>query len=55
MGVFALTVAACEEPDLSVPTELEAQTYFAATHGVTVEVGGNVVVVNANQPFQQLR
>lgn len=38
-----------------MPTEAQAQAYFAETSGITVEVGGNVVVVNVNQPFQQLR
>ena len=54
-GILALSVAGCEEPDLTVPTESEAQAYFAETPGVTVEVGGNVVVVKVNQPYEQLR
>ncbi len=54
-GTLALFVTACEGPDLSVPTESEAQAYFAGTSGVTVEISGNVVVVNVNQPFQQVR
>ena len=54
-GILALSVAGCEERDLTVPTESEAQAYFAETPGVTVEVGGNVVVVKVNQPYEQLR
>ncbi len=54
-GTLALFVTACEGPGLSVPTESEAQAYFAGTSGVTVEISGNVVVVNVNQPFQQVR
>ncbi len=55
LAFLALSVGACEEPDLTVPTESQAQAYFAETPGVTVEVGGNVVVVNVNQPYEQLR
>lgn len=55
LGLLALSVGACEEPDLTVPTDSEAQAYFAETSSVTVEMGGNVLVVNVNQPYQQLR
>ncbi len=54
LGLLVLSVAACEEPDLTVPTEAQAQAYFAETPGITVEVNGNVVIVKVNQPFQQL-
>ena len=53
--LLVLSVGACEEPDLSVPTDSQAQAYFADTQGVTVEVGGNVALVTVDQPFQQLR
>ncbi len=55
LGLLALSLGACEESDLTVPTQAQAQAYFAETPGITVEVGGNVVTVNVNQPFQQLR
>ena len=55
LGLLALSVGACEQPDLSLPTGAEAQAYFANTQGVTVEVGGNVALVTVDQPFQQLR
>ena len=55
LGVLVLMGAACEQSELVVPTESEAQAYFAETQGITVEVGGNVVVLNVDQPFQQLR
>jgi hypothetical protein len=55
LGLVALSAGACEEPDLTVPTEAQAQAYFAETPGITVEISGNVVIVKVDQPFQQLR
>ncbi|GMR14276.1 MAG: hypothetical protein BMS9Abin29_2521 [Gemmatimonadota bacterium] len=55
LGLLALSLGGCEKSDLTVPTEAQALAYFAETPGITVEVGGNVLTVKVDQPFQQLR
>ncbi len=54
LAFLALSVGGCEEPDVTVRSESLAQAYVAETPGVTGVVGGYVVVVKVNQPYQQL-
>ncbi|MEE2668718.1 MAG: hypothetical protein VYD78_01810 [Gemmatimonadota bacterium] len=46
---------ACQSRDLSVPSGEEARARFRASSTVSVGVTGNVIEVNVNQPFQQIR
>jgi hypothetical protein len=51
----ATATLACEEPDLSVPTDAEVAQYFEATRIQSATVVGNVAEITIAQSAQQLR
>lgn len=50
-----LAPSACEEVDLSVPSESEAEAHYARSSDLTVRVSGNIVEVTVDQPLRQVR
>ncbi len=47
--------AACEETNLTLPSEAEARAYYSASSAISVRVSGNVLEILVNQPLQQVR
>jgi len=52
---FALTSMGCGEPDLSLPSEAQAEAHYANTAGLSVRLSGNVVELIVDQPIRQVR
>ena len=46
---------ACEEANLALPSESEAEAHYASSSDVTVHVNGNVVELTVDQPLRQVR
>ena len=46
---------ACEEADLSCPSEGEVEAHYATSSDLTVRVSGNVVELMVDQPLRQVR
>ena len=46
---------ACEEANLALPSESEAEAHYASASDVTVRVNGNVVELTVDQPLGQVR
>ena len=46
---------ACEEANLALPSESEAEAHYASSSDVTVRVSGNVVELTVDQPLRQVR
>ena len=55
MAVATIPAAACEEPDLRVPTASEVADYYSVDGRIETDVGGNVAQVVVYQPADQLR
>ena len=45
----------CEEPDLSLPSEAEAEAHYASTSDLSVRLTGNIVELIVDQPLRQVR
>ena len=52
---FALTPMGCGEPDLSLPSEAQAEAHYGNTTGLSVRLSGNVVELIVDQPIRQVR
>ena len=50
-----LAPSACEEANLTLPSESEAGAHYANSSDLTVRVSGNVVEVAVDQPRRQVR
>ena len=48
-------MAACTEPDLSLPTAEEAEAAYQYTGSLSAEMSGNVLVLTVAQPYRQLQ
>lgn len=48
-------LSGCEEPELAVPTAGEVESYYSISTHSTVEMSGNVAVIEVWQPGDQLR
>jgi hypothetical protein len=45
----------CEEGDLSLPSEAQAEAHYATSSDLSVRLTGNVVEVTVDQPVRQVR
>ena len=52
---LALAVSACEEPDLTLPTDAQVAEYFSASQIISAEMLGNVAEITVAQSSDQLR
>ena len=50
-----LAPSACEEANLTLPSESEAGAHYANSSDLTVRVSGNVVELTVDQPLRQVR
>jgi hypothetical protein len=50
-----LAPLACEEVNLSLPSESEAEAHYANSSDLSVSMSGNVVVVTVDQPLRHVR
>jgi hypothetical protein len=55
LALLLTSLAACDEPDLSVPTDEQAAEYYSAISELTLEMRGNVAEITVVQPGSQLR
>lgn len=57
LGALALVgmTSACEEPDLTLPTDAQVAEYFSASQIISAEMVGNVAEVTVAQSADQLR
>lgn len=55
LALLLVSLAACEEPDLPVPSDDAAAEYYSAISGLTLEMKGNVAEITVVQPGSQLR
>jgi hypothetical protein len=57
LGALALVaaVSACEEPDLTLPTDAQVAEYFSASQIISAEMLGNVAEITVAQNPDQLR
>jgi hypothetical protein len=57
LGALALvwSMSACEEPDLTLPTDAQVAEYFSATRIISAEMVGNVAEITVGQNPEQLR
>ncbi len=59
MNVLAISLIlaplACEEVDLALPSESEAEAHYANSSDLSVRLSGNVVEVTVDQPLRQVR
>ena len=49
-----LAPVGCEEGDLSLPSEAQAEAHYASSSGLSVRVTGNIVEVTVDQPIGQV-
>ncbi len=54
-SVGLLGGAACEEPDLTLPSVAEARAHYASSSDISARLSGNVLEILVNQPLQQVR
>lgn len=52
--LLVLMPLACEEVDLSLPSESQAGAAYASSSDVSVRVSGNIVVLMVEQPLRQV-
>jgi hypothetical protein len=55
VAVAAVLAAACEEPDLRVPTASEVASHYSVDGRIETDVSGNVAELVVYQPADQLR
>lgn len=54
-GLAVLTLGACEQQDLSLPTAEQVASYYVYEGQLTAEMSGNVAEVTVRQSAEQLR
>lgn len=52
---LVIAVGACEEPDLSLPSPEQVESYYVTGRVLSAELNGNVAEVIVTQPGHQLR
>ncbi len=50
-----LGLPGCEEVNLALPTDSEAEAHYATSSDLTVQVNGNVAELTVDQPIRQVR
>ncbi len=56
LGLIALLgAAACEDVELTLPTEAEARAHYESATDLRFRMSGNVLEIFVNQPLQQVR
>ncbi len=50
-----LGLPGCEEVNLALPTDSEAEAHYATSSDLTAQVNGNVVELTVDQPIRQVR
>ena len=50
-----LGLPGCEEVNLALPTDSEAEAHYAASSNLTAQMNGNIVELTVDQPVRQVR